>query len=88
VVREAPVADFELHHAEGIHGGGGLGGSMATDGLVRADSVLEDIADGLEFCVFGDEVAIADDRAELVFGNGLLTSPCTPWWREAQSSPS
>jgi hypothetical protein len=69
VVREAPVADFELHHAEGIHGGEGLGASTATDGLMRADSVLEDIADSLEFCVFGDEVAIADDRAELVFGN-------------------
>jgi hypothetical protein len=71
VVREPPVTDFELHHAEGIYGGEGLGSSVATDGLVRADSVLEDIADGLEFCVFGYELAIADDRAEFVFGNGF-----------------
>lgn len=44
---------------------------MTTGSLVRVDSVLEGIADSLEFCVFGDEVAIADDRAELVFGNGF-----------------
>ena len=38
---------------------------------MRADSVLEEVADSLEFCVFGDEVAIGDGIAELVFGDGF-----------------
>ena len=35
--------------------------------MVCADCLLKKVGDGLEFCVFGVEITITDDRAELVF---------------------